>query len=107
MSNEPQSKVLRHIVLFKFKEEVTPMAIDQTVKAFIHAVDQIGTINDFEWGLNNSPEDLNKGFTHAFVLTFEDDKSRDAYLPHPDHQNFVKQLKPLIEDVLVLDYWTK
>ena len=99
--------MLRHVVLFKFKEVASQTSIDEVIKAFLFAVDQIGTITDFEWGLNNSPENLNKGFTHAFCLTFKDEKTRDAYLPHREHKTFVEQLKPLIEDVLVIDYWTK
>ena len=107
MSNETSAKVLRHVVLLKFKEKVSKDSIFEAEQSFLYAIDRIGAIKDFEWGLNSSPEGLNKGFTHAFVLTFKDDKSRDAYLPHPEHLKFVKQLKLKIDDVLVIDYWTK
>ncbi|MDO1502682.1 Dabb family protein [Winogradskyella maritima] len=38
----------------------------------------------YEWGTNNSPEGLDKGFTHAFFLTFKSEEDRAIYLPHPD-----------------------
>ena len=68
---------------------------------------KISEIVDFEWGTNNSPEDLDKGFTHSFFVSFKNEKGREIYIPHPDHQAFVKLAGPFIEDVLVLDYWTK
>ena len=40
----------------------------------------------FAGGPYSSPEGLNRGFTHAFVMTFRDERSRDAYLPHPEHE---------------------
>ena len=33
-----------------------------------------------------------------------DEAARATYLPHPDHLAFVEQLKPALDDVLVLDY---
>ena len=48
-----------------------------------------------------------KGFTHCFVVTFADEKGREAYLPHPAHKAFVNVLLPVLDDVLVVDYWTK
>ena len=32
---------------------------------------------------------------------------RAVYLPHPDHKAFGAVLGPHLDDVLVLDYWTK
>ena len=34
---------------------------------------KIDAIKDFEWGTNNSPENLAQGFTHCFFVTFADD----------------------------------
>ena len=68
---------------------------------------KIEQIQSYEWGLNNSPEGLEKGFTHCFFLTFKSEEDRVIYLPHPDHKAFGKLLTPYLDDVLVLDYWTK
>ena len=103
-SNE---KELRHVVLFKFKETATETDIKKIKDAFVALPSKIKEIKDFEWGTNNSPEGLDKGFTHCFFVTFYDEKGRDIYLPHPDHKAFTDIVGPHLEDVLVLDYWTK
>lgn len=101
-----QKKLLRHIVLFKFKEEATTDQIKTAEAAFLNLPNKIDIIRDFEWGINNSPENLNKGFTHSFFLTFESEEDRGIYLPHPDHKAFGAILSPILQDVLVIDYWT-
>lgn len=100
------AKQLRHLVLFKFNETSTPMDINKLEDAFAALPSQIKEITDFEWGLNNSPEELNKGFTHCFFVTFSSEQDRSVYLPHPAHKAFVEMLGPHVADVLVLDYWT-
>jgi hypothetical protein len=101
------NKQLRHVVLFKFNEAAAPADIEEVEAAFVALPSKIKEIKDFEWGLNNSPEALNKGFTHCFFVTFDSEEERAIYLPHAAHMAFVDVLSPHLEDVLVLDYWTK
>jgi len=105
-TTDSESTKLRHVVLFKFKEGTTPDEIKKVEKAFAALPDEIPAIRAFEWGINNSPENLDKGFTHCFFLTFNSEEDRKIYLPHPDHKNFGKEIGPYIQDVLVVDYWT-
>ena len=105
-SSENQT-ALRHVVLLKFKEGAPSDEIQKFEMAFASLPSKIPEIRAFEWGLNNSKEGLDKGFTHCFIVTFDSEADRDAYLPHPDHQALVKIMIPLIEDSLVLDYWVK
>ena len=98
--------MLRHVVLFKFKESATPEDIATVEAAFKELPSKIPEIKGFEWGTNNSPEGLDKGFTHCFFLSFENEEGRATYLPHPDHKAFGDVLGPFLEDVLVVDYWT-
>ena len=106
-SENQMTEQLRHVVLFKFKEEATSVDIQSVESAFVALRTKIKEIKDIEWGLNNSPEGLNKGFTHCFFVTFDSEEERSIYLPHPAHMAFVDVLSPHLEDVLVLDYWTK
>lgn len=106
VSNAPDS-VLRHVVLFKFKEEADPAEIKIAEDAFLALPSKISEIKDFEWGLNNSPEGINKGLTHCYLLTFHSEEDRSTYLPHPDHKAFGGLLGDILEDVLVVDYWTQ
>lgn len=98
-------KQLRHVVLFKFKESATEADIKSVEEAFTALPSKIPQIKGYEWGTNNSPEGLDKGFTHCFFLTFDSEEDRAIYLPHPDHKAFGALLGPHLEDVLVVDYW--
>mgnify|MGYP006350705219 FL=1 len=100
-------KVLRHVVLFKFQDSSKPEDIKKVEDAFIALKGKIKLIKDFEWGTNTSPEGLNQGLTHCFLASFASDKDRDDYLVHPDHKAFVEILKPHLDKVTVIDYWTK
>jgi hypothetical protein len=100
-------KMLRHVVLFQFKSDVTKEQAQEVADAFAALPKKIKEIADFEWGTDVSVEKLNQGLTHGFVVTFKSEKDRDAYLPHLEHQKFVELAKPRIEKVVVFDYWVK
>ena len=100
------TKVLRHVVLFKFKDGTTDEQLGQVVAAFRDLKNKIDVIEDFEYGTDVSVENKAQGFTHCFFVTFRDEKARDAYLPHPDHQAFGTLVRPHLDKVLVVDYWT-
>lgn len=102
-----KQKVLRHLVTFKFKEKSNKEDVDRLNKAFNALPNAISVIKDFEWGINDSPENLHQGFTHCYLLTFASEEDRDSiYTPHAQHQAFVASLKPHLEKVFVIDYWT-
>lgn len=96
---------LRHVVLFGFKAGAGATQVDELIKRFGALKDKVPGIEAFEWGVNSSPEGKAEGHTHCFVLTFENEAARDAYLPHPEHAAFVNFARPLIEKSLVVDYW--
>jgi len=95
---------LRHLVLFRFKPTATAQEVAGLIEQFGRLPREIPGILGFEHGLDNSPEGLAKGFTHAFLVTFENAAARDAYLPHPAHKAFVERVGPSLDDVLVIDY---
>ena len=96
---------LRHIVMFGFKESATEAEIGEIVRRFAELQHLVPGIEDFEWGVNNSPEGKSQGRTHCFLLTFASEAARDAYLPHPDHKAFSTFARPWIDCVTVMDYW--
>lgn len=98
-------KALRHVVMFGWNEGTDPEYVTKIVNAFEALPKQISFIKGFEWGLNNSPENLNKGLTHCFTITFESESDRDAYIIHPAHKAFVALLNPAPDNVTVFDYW--
>ncbi len=100
-----KDSLLRHVVLLRFKAGASAEEMEEVQKAFVALKSKIPQIVSLEWGINNSPEGLDKGFTHCFFLTFKSETDRDIYLPHPDHKAFGNILGPILEDVLVVDYW--
>jgi hypothetical protein len=102
-----KSKKLLHVVSFKFKPEASKVQIDDVVSIFRDLKKKIPVIQEFSWGTNVSPEKHDKGFTHAFILSFKSEKDRDAYLVHPDHKAFGKIVGPVLADVFVIDYWAQ
>jgi hypothetical protein len=106
-AEEGGPKVLRHIVLFKFKSDASEKQIKEVTDAFAALPKKIDAIKGFEWGTDVSPEKKSEGFTHCFVVTFADEKGRDEYLPHEAHKDFVKLVGPVLDKVLVVDYWAR
>jgi hypothetical protein len=102
---DPDRRVLRHVVLFAFKPEVTPTEIAAVEVAFAALPESIPEIVAFEWGPDVSVEGLAAGFTHCFLVTFRDEAGRAAYLPHPAHQALVQLVSQKLEKILVFDYW--
>ena len=98
-------KVLRHVVLFKFKADATKEQVQEVVDAFRALPKKIDAIIGFEYGTDVGVENLANGFTHGFVVTFRDEKGRDTYLPHKDHEVFKKLAIPRIDKVLVFDFF--
>jgi len=94
---------IRHLVLPKFKADTAPALVQAIEAAFAALASKINAVQKLEWGTNNSTEGQAKGFTHCFNPTFVDQAARAAYLPHPAHLTFIEQIKPALEDVLVLD----
>jgi len=104
---EVPGRLLRHVVLFKFKDGTTDAQIRQIERVFCALPEKIDAIYNFEWGTDVSVENLQQGFTHCFVVTFRSRANRAKYLPHPEHKKFGKLLDPHLDKVLVIDYWTK
>lgn len=100
-----QEKMLQHVVLFEFKSSAKPDDIKKVETAFKALPAAIKEIKNFEWGINNSPEHLNQGFTHCMIISFASEKDREIYLPHPEHKKFIALASPFIEKALVVDYW--
>ena len=106
MEEMADSGMVRHVVVFKYSPDATEAQIQEITDALRDLKDKIPGIVSFEHGVNNSPEGKNQGFTHVYLITFENAAARDAYLPHPDHQAFGETLREsgIFEDVFVVDY---
>jgi hypothetical protein len=107
VTQDETSGVLRHVVLFKFKDGTSGRQVREIENAFRALPGKVDAICDFEWGTDVSVENRQQGFTHCFLVTFRSEADRAEYIPHPAHKNFGKILGPHLDKVLVIDYWAK
>ena len=106
LATEKGGKVLRHVVMYKFKDDQPKERVQEVVNAFSALPTKIDTIIGYEHGTNVSQEGKSEGFTHVFVVTFRNEAGRDAYLKHSAHAAYVQVVKDRREKVVVFDYWT-
>ena len=106
-SHKHPTKLLRHVVLFKFKDSTTDEQVREIENAFCALPSKVDAIYDFEWGTDVSVENRQQGFTHCFLVSFLSEADRAKYLPHSAHKEFGQLLGPHLDKVLVVDYWTK
>ena len=107
MNAQQDKQELRHVVMFGWKSGADSAAISRIVMAFKALPEKIKTIKRFEWGVNNSPENLNQGLTYCFLVTFTSEKDRKDYIVNPDHKAFTQLLPGVMEKVTVYDYWAQ
>ncbi|MDO6438918.1 Dabb family protein [Cyclobacterium sp. 1_MG-2023] len=94
----------RHFGMFKFKETVSAEEIEFCFVTMKAMIGKIPGLLGMEYGAYDSGEGLNDGFTHGFIMTFESPESRDAYLPHPVHEEVKNVVVPNLERVVVFDF---
>jgi hypothetical protein len=96
--------MVRHFGMFQFKEGVSASQIDTCFREMNGMVGKIPGLLAMENGSYESGEGLNDGFTHGFIMTFDNPASRDAYLPHPEHERVRDIVVPCLERVVVFDF---
>lgn len=100
-------RLLRHVVMFKFKDGTTDEDVQRIEQTFAALPGKIEAIYDFEFGTDVSVEGKSAGFTHCFLVTFRSEAERAVYLPHAAHKEFISVVGPHVDNVLVVDYWTR
>ncbi len=105
-ADPPAKGKVVHVVAFKFKKAVTDAKQKEIADALVALKGKIPQIISIEHGANVSKEGFEKGFQHAFIVTFANEKDRDIYLEHPKHKEFAKLLDGILADkgVFVFDF---
>ncbi len=96
-----QGKV-RHIVMFDFSK-LSEEIVNHLITGF-EALKAVPEVLEFEWGIENNAEDSALGFTHCFILTFENFNARTRYLNSSQHRQYEKEVMQYRNKVLVFDY---
>ncbi|CAI4218507.1 unnamed protein product [Parascedosporium putredinis] len=101
-----------HIVLFQFKSSLEKSTIDKVYRRMLalkseclHPVRSRPYIKSIQGGSDNSPEGLQNGITHAFVVEFASTWDRDYYVnDDPAHKAFVQWVGSAVEKATVVDF---
>ncbi|KAG9666640.1 hypothetical protein KCU99_g6518, partial [Aureobasidium melanogenum] len=105
------SETITHVVLFKYRPDITWSDFEKHFESFMALKTKSlnpktgkPLIMSLKAGKNRSWEPFNKGFTHGFVLEFENQEDLNYYLTQePVHIEFSRNAGPLIEDSCVID----
>jgi Stress responsive A/B Barrel Domain len=92
-----------HVVLVKFPADKAHRMADLTV-ALENLRKLLPGFKSCTGGPYSSPEGLNQGYTHGFVMTFADAAARDTYLTHPEHEKLKQAFLPDLEGVIAFDF---
>ncbi|CAK8563959.1 unnamed protein product [Lathyrus sativus] len=96
--------IVKHIVIGKFKDDITQERIDELIKGFANLVNLTPTMKSFHWGRDISTDNLHQGFTHVFESTFDSLEAVAEYVAHPAHVEYANLLLPCLDKVIIMDY---
>ncbi|WP_010664470.1 Dabb family protein [Marinilabilia salmonicolor] len=97
--------MIKHIVLFKFKEDLPAdekKNKSERIKADLEAlVEKVETLRKMEVGININPEEE---YNLSLVSEFDDMKGLKAYAVHPDHVKAGAAIREILEKRACVDY---
>lgn len=99
--------MIQHIVLLRLRPEISDAAIADLF-AELHGIrGKLSGILAITAGKSESPEQMERGYLHGFVVEFTDWAALQAYQDHPEHKAFgaklVQAAQGGIEGILVFD----
>ncbi|XP_020244135.1 stress-response A/B barrel domain-containing protein HS1-like [Asparagus officinalis] len=104
MEGGQQQGVVKHVLLAKFKDDVSPEKAEELIRGYAALVPLIEPMKAFHWGKDVSIQNKHQGFTHVFESTFENVEGIAEYVSHPVHVEFSSNFLPALEKVIVIDY---
>ena len=94
--------MLKHIVLFSFKESVAPAERAALLDAIRGLRSKVPSLRSLELGENISPTRA-KGYTHVLLETFDDRDGLAAYASHPEHVPVLARIRDAASQLLAVD----
>jgi quinol monooxygenase YgiN len=94
--------MIAHVVMMKFKPEVTAADIDDLEAMLGRLPDRIREIQRYEFGRDVVRSQ--RSYDFALVSVFADLDALKRYQTHPDHQVVVQKLGSLCTHIAAVDY---
>lgn len=99
--------MIRHIVLTKFKPETSEDTINGIYDGLAALADKLPGARNFTGGRSESPEQIERGYMHGFVIDFDSWDALQAYADNEEHKSLGGQLVANaiggFDGILVLD----
>ena len=84
--------MIRHIVLIRFRPEVTEAEIAEIFSDLHRIEGNLSGLGSILSGRSESPEQIERGYLHGFTADFADWAALAAYQDHPDHKRLGARL---------------
>lgn len=99
--------MIRHIVLLRLQPDQTEAAIADLF-AELHQINgKVPGLQAVTSGKSESPEQMERGYMHGFIVDFSDWAALQAYQDHPDHKalgaKLVAAAEGGLDGILVFD----
>lgn len=99
--------MIRHIVLTRFQPDVTEETIADIYGSLAALSRVLPGTSGFTGGRSQSPEQIERGYMHGFVLDFDDWAALEVYQNDETHKNLgarlVENAVGGVDGILVLD----
>src|ERR1700712_3869648 len=77
--------MIRHILLVKIQGDAAAAQLDRAFQDIGTVAARLPGVLSFAHGPSNSPEGMERGYTHGLVVDFADAEALQAYADDPDH----------------------
>jgi len=94
--------MVRHIVMFDFKDENKKDNIEKAKEMLENLIDSVSSLRDMEVGVNFSSED--RAMDLSIITSFDDQAGLEEYAIHPEHLKVVEFIKTVVTSSKVSDY---
>jgi len=84
--------MIRHIVLIKFRPDVSEATIADLFDELHQIEKELPGLIGITSGRSDSPEKMERGYMHGFIVDFENWADLQAYQDHPAHQDLGAKL---------------
>ena len=95
--------MLNHVVMLKFKSDVTSTDINELEKMLDDLPNKINEIHSYEFGRDLIGSE--KSYDFALVSLFANPEALERYRQHRHHQPVLKKIKQMCKNVATVDFY--
>jgi hypothetical protein len=95
--------MLNHVVLMKFKPNVTEAQIQELQKRLDDLPNKIIEIHSYEFGRDVIRSE--RSFDFGLVSLFANPEALQRYQTHPEHLTVLEVLKKMCDQIIVVDFY--